>query len=178
MRYRFLYDGYRSSAYFWEIVTMCRKVLLVFLLVFLRYYPIPQVCLALLLFNCALLAQKYYAPHRYIIHKRLEFSALTTIYVLLTIGLLFVGNDIGGANLTPATVNFLTFLSFLINLIMLMICVLFIFDGLRVMAMKDDNIFGKIYKTVFGDINNIDKDDSGGTVRGSSRKVEMTFSNS
>jgi hypothetical protein len=49
---RFLYEGYRTNSFWWEIVYVMKKLIIVLFAVFLRSYPLIQLYAGLLFLIC------------------------------------------------------------------------------------------------------------------------------
>jgi hypothetical protein len=64
MRYRFLFEGYKESEWFWEVITMARHVLLIVVLVFLSQEATSQAAAAAMLFIASLVLHMARRPYR------------------------------------------------------------------------------------------------------------------
>jgi len=64
LRYRFLFEGYKENAWFWEVVTLVRHDLLIVILVFLSQEGTSQAAAAAILFIAALVLHMARRPYR------------------------------------------------------------------------------------------------------------------
>eukprot|EP00004_Rigifila_ramosa_P028594 TRINITY_DN974_c0_g1_i1.p1 TRINITY_DN974_c0_g1~~TRINITY_DN974_c0_g1_i1.p1 ORF type:complete len:2810 (-),score=593.72 TRINITY_DN974_c0_g1_i1:44-8227(-) len=135
---RFLFDGYADKRYYWEMIIMLRKLLLVLFVVFLRSMPLVQICCGLIVMNASLLMQKLFQPHKLPLHKNLEFTALSVVYVLMLIGLLFIGDE-----LSLSARTFLMICAVVANVIMFTICAVVIAFGFFANDYVKNSIVGK-----------------------------------
>ena len=85
----FLYSGYRESKYYWEMLTLVRKMLLVFIVVFVNKYPKNQLYLAMWLITVCVFLNIFLKPFKYSILWKLENLSLISFMVTLNIGLVF-----------------------------------------------------------------------------------------
>eukprot|EP00003_Mantamonas_plastica_P005457 TRINITY_DN1438_c0_g2_i1.p1 TRINITY_DN1438_c0_g2~~TRINITY_DN1438_c0_g2_i1.p1 ORF type:complete len:2790 (-),score=923.47 TRINITY_DN1438_c0_g2_i1:15-8384(-) len=122
-RYRFLYDGYKTTRFYWEAVVMIRKVLIVMVIVFYREKPLTQLYSSLWVIFAALIAHLFARPFATHLTSRLEmFSLITTVVTLMT-GLLYYSDElaeseeegVNGFLITLNVVMLLTFLGLLLH---------------------------------------------------------------
>jgi hypothetical protein len=98
MRLSFLYNGYEQKWYWWELVVVARKVLLVSLAVFFSDAPHVQSLLAVLLVTGALMLHVYAAPFRNPTMTKMEFFSLATTFITFFCGqFLFIESLTDGA---------------------------------------------------------------------------------
>jgi predicted outer membrane repeat protein len=90
-RYSFLYRGYQHKWYFWEIVVVARKVLLVCIAVFFTYNIHVQALMAVFLVCGCLMAHIYARPYEEVRLDWMEFFSLVVSFSTFWCGLfLFV----------------------------------------------------------------------------------------
>jgi len=87
-RNRFLYEGYAKGAYFWEIVIMLRKVLLVIIIVFLKDNSYKSSFCGLWLLGIALFYHVIRQPMEKEFVQLLETLSLTVLLITLLMGML------------------------------------------------------------------------------------------
>eukprot|EP00003_Mantamonas_plastica_P017629 TRINITY_DN2915_c0_g2_i3.p1 TRINITY_DN2915_c0_g2~~TRINITY_DN2915_c0_g2_i3.p1 ORF type:complete len:5220 (-),score=1332.45 TRINITY_DN2915_c0_g2_i3:434-16093(-) len=88
-RYRFLYDGYANKRFFWEMIIMMRKMLIVTVIVFARRKPLMQLYGGLWLIMGSLVAHLYGRPFVLPMATNLESASLMATAVTLLSGMLF-----------------------------------------------------------------------------------------
>ncbi len=76
LKYGFLFDGYVARVYFWEILILYRKILLIMSTVFLSVVsPESQVLVAMMIVIVNMLAHSFYDPfYTYTLNKMEQFS--------------------------------------------------------------------------------------------------------
>eukprot|EP01061_Rhynchopus_euleeides_P004000 TRINITY_DN13324_c0_g1_i1.p1 TRINITY_DN13324_c0_g1~~TRINITY_DN13324_c0_g1_i1.p1 ORF type:complete len:3864 (+),score=1206.32 TRINITY_DN13324_c0_g1_i1:51-11594(+) len=88
-RLGFLYAGYRQTKYYWEMVTMLRKALLVLIVVALADSARYQLYAATWTITFFVFLTIFVKPFKYAVLWKLECLSLVSIMVTLNIGLLF-----------------------------------------------------------------------------------------
>ena len=90
--YGFLYNGYRASTYFWEVVIMYRKIFIIFISVFLETYGAMSQALMVFMFLIVSLSMNMkYRPFLLPALNSLEDLSLVTSTVSIYAGLYFLG---------------------------------------------------------------------------------------
>eukprot|EP01061_Rhynchopus_euleeides_P024032 TRINITY_DN38851_c0_g1_i1.p1 TRINITY_DN38851_c0_g1~~TRINITY_DN38851_c0_g1_i1.p1 ORF type:complete len:370 (+),score=86.42 TRINITY_DN38851_c0_g1_i1:26-1111(+) len=88
----FLYSGYRRRWYFWECVTLLRKMLLVFIVVFLVRYPSYQLYAAMWLMTTFCLINVLVRPYKDSNLWYMENVSLLSVVVTYNLGLLHLAD--------------------------------------------------------------------------------------
>ncbi|TNV74992.1 hypothetical protein FGO68_gene289 [Halteria grandinella] len=91
-RYGFLYNGYKSGfAQYWEMIIIYRKVILIFIQMFLvQKGKITQALVTILLLISSLLLLKYVEPYSKSYLNKLEFSSLIISSISVYFGVFFI----------------------------------------------------------------------------------------
>jgi len=61
-RMSFLWNGYEPDRFFWEFVVICEKTFIVVIVVFLKDYPLMEICAGLIILLAVLLGTVYAKP--------------------------------------------------------------------------------------------------------------------
>lgn len=93
-RYGFLYKGYETSYYFWEVPVMLRKLFLVGIAVFFANSSQVQAIMAVLLITASLMGQVYARPFEDDLMDWAEFLSLLTSFVTFWGGLFLYVEDL------------------------------------------------------------------------------------
>jgi len=118
-RLRFLYEGY--TIYFWELVVVARKVLLVAIVVFLKDDSFRSVFAGIWLLCIALFANVWSRPYHSASLQLLESSSLTVILASLLFGLLSFAPDFNERDSEQdLVIFFVLFLNCLMTVILLL----------------------------------------------------------
>eukprot|EP00347_Sterkiella_histriomuscorum_P016469 403353061 len=155
----FLYNGYKHDFYYWEIVIMYRKIILIFIAVFIQNYGVMVQALIvfLLLIICLILNLKT-KPFFLVELNDLETLSLLTSIMSVYCGIYFVANvpdeyqkDIpqevkGGIDLGSQTEMFFFAVILISNLLFFMYWVLKFLVEVKVMLIKK---FEKVYLILF-----------------------------
>jgi hypothetical protein len=90
-KFGFMYNGYERQSYYWELIIMLRKIILVFIAVFLRSIGIFVQALVVLLFTliCLYLNMRR-KPFMTLVLNKMESLSLLTCAVTLYCGICFV----------------------------------------------------------------------------------------
>ena len=127
--YGFLYRGYKSSRYYWEITIMIRKTAMVMVATFgLRSTVQTQGMLALLVMALALTAHLKLQPYDDPILDKLEFFGLGAATVTLYFGMFFFTEDVVFA---PWWGFVVTFVIILVNVLFSVVFGVSLFFALR-----------------------------------------------
>eukprot|EP00004_Rigifila_ramosa_P006239 TRINITY_DN1691_c0_g1_i2.p1 TRINITY_DN1691_c0_g1~~TRINITY_DN1691_c0_g1_i2.p1 ORF type:complete len:2795 (+),score=622.70 TRINITY_DN1691_c0_g1_i2:735-8387(+) len=113
-RFRFFYDGYDHKYFFWEFVTMLRKLALVLILVLCQADVSLQIFLVVILYVAAIGVHLYFAPLDNAIHMRLELLSLLMVYMTAILSPLYSVSDF-----TQPTLDFMTAVLIILHLLML-----------------------------------------------------------
>eukprot|EP01061_Rhynchopus_euleeides_P018442 TRINITY_DN3051_c0_g1_i3.p1 TRINITY_DN3051_c0_g1~~TRINITY_DN3051_c0_g1_i3.p1 ORF type:complete len:552 (+),score=234.54 TRINITY_DN3051_c0_g1_i3:180-1658(+) len=111
----FLYSGYRRRWYFWECVTLLRKMLLVFIVVFLVRYPSYQLYAAAWLMGAFTLLNVLVRPYKDSNLWYLENLSLLSVVITYNLALVYIGNPSQGAR------TFVSIASFVLNVVVLVV---------------------------------------------------------
>ncbi|CDW79966.1 UNKNOWN [Stylonychia lemnae] len=155
----FLYNGYKHDFYYWEIVIMYRKIILIFIAVFIQNYGVMTQALIvfLLLIICLILNIKT-KPFFLVVLNDLETLSLITSILSVYCGIYFVSNipqefqeDIpqevkAGISLGKSTSLFFFAVILISNLLFFLYWILKFLSEVKVMLIKK---FQKIYLCLF-----------------------------
>lgn len=94
----FLQAGYRPKFFYWEIVVMVRKTLLIVVMVYFNSYPILQLLMGTLVTVVALLSHLKTFPFSAKTMNRFEFFSILTSFVVFYFGQFIVAKDISADN--------------------------------------------------------------------------------
>eukprot|EP00760_Papus_ankaliazontas_P007633 PhM_4_TR1341/c1_g1_i2/m.96537 len=89
----FLFSGYRKSKFYWEMVTMVRKMLVVFIVVFLTKEPKVQTYAAMWTIAVFLFLNIFLRPWKYRVLWALENTSLLVISITLNLGLFYFEDE-------------------------------------------------------------------------------------
>lgn len=99
MRYLFLFDGYKNTRWFWEIIVVFRKVFLIGIAVFFAGDPQVQTLLATILVVMALVLQLYFKPYEDAEVDSMETLGLSSAFLTFLLGqFLFVPSVVESEN--------------------------------------------------------------------------------
>jgi hypothetical protein len=92
----FIYNGYKSSRYYWEFVIMLRKIMIICIAVFMQELSesVQALTLVLVLMN-SLAMQFDYKPYNKKQLNHMEFKAVLTACLTIYCGLYYLTNEIG-----------------------------------------------------------------------------------
>ena len=91
----FLFNGYRYSTYYWEIIILYRKVFLVFVLVFLSLVSIEvQALVALLIMTVSLVFHMKNAPFETRNLNKLETKSIIAASITIYCGLYYLSGSL------------------------------------------------------------------------------------
>ena len=94
--YGFLYQGYVPRKYWWELIIILRKFLILLALVFLNRVSVTvQALVALIILIIALRLQLAFNPYASLKHNRIEELALICGGFVIYAGILYLSGDIG-----------------------------------------------------------------------------------
>ncbi len=159
MKFGFLYNGYKVDYYYWEIVIMYRKIILIFIAVFIQNYGVMTQALIvfMLLLVCLVLNLKK-KPFFLVALNDLETLSLITSILSIYCGIFFIANipsefvdDIppevkGGISLDRGTNLFFFFIILASNLVFIFFWLYKIMNEVRIMVLKK---MEKIYLCLF-----------------------------
>eukprot|EP01059_Diplonema_ambulator_P021623 TRINITY_DN3593_c0_g1_i4.p2 TRINITY_DN3593_c0_g1~~TRINITY_DN3593_c0_g1_i4.p2 ORF type:complete len:2014 (+),score=710.59 TRINITY_DN3593_c0_g1_i4:15280-21321(+) len=111
----FLYSGFRRRFYYWEMVIMVRKMLVVFIVVFLDNSPHYQLYLAMWILLFFALLNIFAKPFKFNVLWRLETTSLLSITTSLNIGLIYFEDPSSRLDMA------LTFILLLLNVAVLLL---------------------------------------------------------
>eukprot|EP01059_Diplonema_ambulator_P034027 TRINITY_DN742_c2_g1_i6.p2 TRINITY_DN742_c2_g1~~TRINITY_DN742_c2_g1_i6.p2 ORF type:complete len:5800 (+),score=1627.99 TRINITY_DN742_c2_g1_i6:20670-38069(+) len=113
----FLYSGYRQKRYYWEMVITLRKMVVVFVVVFLTKYPRYQLWAAMWVMAVFVFMNILLRPYKYRVLWALENVSLISIFTTLNLGLLYL--DKGSTWSTNALTAFIMVLNISVVMIFL-----------------------------------------------------------
>lgn len=94
----FLRSGYRPKVYFWEIVTMIRKTLIILVITYLNGYPNIQLLMGTLVIVIFLFLHLKIAPFCSKVMNRFETYSLVTSFVVFYLGQFILSDDVALSN--------------------------------------------------------------------------------
>ncbi|TNV74929.1 hypothetical protein FGO68_gene8072 [Halteria grandinella] len=105
-QYGFLYNGYKEGfSQYWEMIVIYRKVILVFIQIFLAQRgKVTQALITLLFLVFCIVLLKKYEPYSKSYLNRLELMSLLTSALSVYFGLYFISSHV--ASLIPESLNF------------------------------------------------------------------------
>jgi hypothetical protein len=93
MKFGFLYNGYRLDFYYWEVVIMYRKIMLIFIAVFIQNYGVMvQALIVFMLLIIFLLLALKKKPFFLVALNDLESLSLITSILSIYCGIFFIAN--------------------------------------------------------------------------------------
>jgi hypothetical protein len=88
-RFGFLYIGLNPSVYYWEMLTILRKLSIVYCVVFIKGKSVHQVFAALWVIQLSMIGHLFMRPYEAELAQRLELASLFSGFVTLMLGLMF-----------------------------------------------------------------------------------------
>jgi hypothetical protein len=96
LRFGFLYNGFKKSKFYWEFLIILRKILIIFIVVFIgnQSIPIQALTLALILLNFLVL-QYLTNPYASVELNQMELRSIFVASVTIFCGLYYLTKDLG-----------------------------------------------------------------------------------
>ena len=92
-KYGFLYNGYRKQYYYWEVIIMYRKIIIIFIAVFVSNFGyITQALLIFILVIVFLIINMKLKPFGQVALNDLETLSLTATMITVYCGLFFMAD--------------------------------------------------------------------------------------
>ncbi len=134
-RLGFLYIGLREERYYWELVTIIRKLGVVYCVVFINKNSVQQVFASIWLVQFSILGHLIFRPFQAALAHRLELASLVSGFITLMIGLMFEPS----VGLPKVVTDYLVFALFAINGLTFACLVVFLVRGKVKQALAQNN---------------------------------------